>query len=163
MERRKGSWRLFQLMMAAIVVILMAACSSSNDSSGSPDPAAASSVAAKVSAEATSTAATDAKQFFAACLPAGAAGQVKLVVSLTTVAGWKSLMGKCGVPEADDQAAATCALGRVEAAGKPPKEGKLDWLLNAAFPCVKGYQGGGTGPAATTSPSAAPTPSASAK
>lgn len=106
--------------------------------------AAMSSAGARASALATSTAAQagkkDAKTLLAHCIPSSASGQVALA---TSASAREAVMKCAGVPKGQRQAAAQCALTRIENGGKLPagRQAKELALLNDAWPCVQKYQG----------------------
>jgi hypothetical protein len=110
-----------------------------------------------VSAAATSTVArtgeADVRQLLGHCIPASTLTQIQLLAPDKGKKAREAVMDCMGVPAPDRQAAAACALGKVEHGGKLPegKQAKELALLNDAYPCVKKYQ------------DATPTPSGSTK
>jgi hypothetical protein len=132
-----------QIAAAAGVLLLAAACGKSTPSGSSlptvftPSAAAAPTVVKAGEA--------DVKQLFGHCIPPGALAQIKLIEPHAGQAARAAMMGCMGVPKQSRQAAAACALGKVEHGGKLPKglPAKEMALLNDAYPCVKQYQDAG--------------------
>lgn len=130
-SRRDG---LAVIVAAGAFALSLSACHSNS----------ATSASERASALATNSAAqvgkTDAETLIRHCLPSSPIGQIHLATSKNA----REALYQCvGVPKADRQQAAACALGNLEKV-KPPKgaQAREEWALAAVTPCVQKYQGG---------------------
>jgi hypothetical protein len=125
-------------LMAALGAGAITACGPSGSHAAAEQSAKARASAAETSQAGKLTKA-DAQKLLQACpVPQGAAQLSR--------SSWETTLHCAGVPKSEWKPAAGCVLKNIENGHLPKdKEGRKQYLINAAFPCLQQYHGTATG------------------